>query len=112
MQQNVLMEIEEIKKLKARYFRFMDQRLWDQWGELLTEDATIHIIMKEGEILWEGREQIVACNSANLKDAITVYHRHMPEIEITSDTTACGIWAMFDYVQFTNGTPKDYNRAP
>ena len=102
--------------LKRRQLSKMETIPWlrevqTQAVPISSEDATIHIIMEEGEILWEGREQIVAVNSANLKDAITVHHGHMPEIEMTSDTTACGILAMYDYVQFTNGTPKDCNGA-
>ncbi len=31
-----------------------------------------------------------------LRDITTVHHGHMPEIEITSPTTAEGIWAMED----------------
>ena len=109
MPQEVLMEIEEIKKLKARYFRTMDKKLWDQWGEVFTEDATLNVFVSEGEsIMWQGREQIVAGNSEALKDSVTVHHGHMPEIELTSDTTASGIWAMFDYVQFPSGTLKGY----
>ena len=32
--------IEQIKHLKARYFRLMDQKRWDEWRELSTEDVT------------------------------------------------------------------------
>lgn len=86
----------------------MDSKLWDQWGELFTEDATLRVDMAEQEICWEGRQQIVTNNSSILNDIITVHHGHMPEIEMTNDTTAHGIWAMFDYVQFPNGILKGY----
>lgn len=108
MEMNALEQIEEIKKLKARYFRFMDKKLWDQWADLFTEDATLHVIQAEVEVLWQGREQIVTNNSEALKDATTVHHGHMPEIEITSDTTAAGIWAMFDYVLWPDNSLKGY----
>ena len=100
-----LEEIEQIKKLKARYFRLMDTKRWEEWGEVFTEDATVHVITTADlEVLWEGRQQIVANNSSVLSDVITVHHGHMPEIELTSAATATGIWAMFDYLVFPNGT--------
>lgn len=34
-----LIEIEEIKQLKARYFRLIDLGKWDEFAELLTEDC-------------------------------------------------------------------------
>jgi len=34
-----LIEIEQIRQLKARYFRAMDQKNWDEWESVFTEDA-------------------------------------------------------------------------
>jgi uncharacterized protein (TIGR02246 family) len=100
-----LEEIEQIKKLKARYFRLMDMKLWEEWAEVFTEDATLRVITMGGlEVFWEGRQQIVTNNSSTLKDVITVHQGHMPEIEMTSEATATGIWAMSDYLVFPNGT--------
>jgi hypothetical protein len=31
-----------------------------------------------------------------------VHHAHTPEIELTSDTTATGVWAMEDMLWWTN----------
>ncbi len=99
-----LEEIEQIKKLKARYFRLMDMKLWEEWGKVFTEDATVHVItMADLEVFWEGRQQIVTNNSSSLNNVTTVHQGHMPEIEMTSETTATGIWAMSDYLVFPNG---------
>ena len=98
MTESKLLEIEEIKKLKARYFRFMDKKLWDEWRNVFTEDATLQF-GPNPEDIFIGRDQIVANNSSILANSTTVHHGHMPEIELTSDTTATGIWAMFDFVQ-------------
>jgi len=38
-------------------------------------------------------------------DVVTVHHGHMPEIEITSPTTARGIWAMEDMLRWPAGAP-------
>ena len=34
-----LEEIEQIKQLKARYFRHMDTRVWEEWRKCFTADV-------------------------------------------------------------------------
>ena len=36
-------DVYEIQKLKARYFRFMDTKQWERFGELFTEDLKFYI---------------------------------------------------------------------
>lgn len=91
----MLAEIEAIKRLKARYFRYMDTKMWDRWADLFTEDCTLHNPGKRAEPL-RGRRQIVETVSANMVGVISVHHGHMPEIEIIDAQTARGIWAMYD----------------
>ncbi len=102
-----LVEIEQIKQLKAKYFRFMDQKRWDEWGDVFTDDATLQYGPESHEV-FEGKIAIVEGLSLILKDSVTVHHGHMPEIEITSETTAKGIWSMFDYVQMPGLTLNGY----
>jgi uncharacterized protein (TIGR02246 family) len=89
--------IEEIKRLKARYFRLMDTKQWEPWGEVFTRDGVLETNEGAASRL-EGREAIVRAVSGILKDAVTVHHGHMPEIELTGANTARGIWAMSDWV--------------
>jgi hypothetical protein len=93
----VLDEIEAIKQLKARYFRMMDTKQWQQFGEVFTEDATLSASPDPNET-FHGRADIVRRVSAALREATTVHHGHMPEIELTGADTAKGIWAMYDFV--------------
>ena len=90
-------DVEAIKQLKARYFRSMDTKDWDAFGSVFAEDATMRNSPDPNEV-FEGRSDIVAKVSAALVEAVTVHHGHMPEITLTSDTTATGIWAMDDFV--------------
>jgi hypothetical protein len=92
----VLEDIEAIKQLKAKYFRYIDKKLWDDMEELWTEDATADYGM--GIDLLEGREAIVKFLKKNLglDSMISVHQGHNPEIQITSDTTARGIWVLND----------------
>jgi len=89
-------DLEAIRQLKARYFRLMDTKQWDAWGEVFSEDAVLQA-SPDPEERFVGREEIVARVSGYLADAVTVHHGHMPEIQVDGDR-ATGIWAMFDYV--------------
>jgi hypothetical protein len=91
-------EIEAIKQLKARYFRLMDTKQWQAFGDLFTEDAWLSASPDPNET-FAGRADIVRRVSGVLRDATTVHHGHMPEIELTGSDTATGIWAMYDFVE-------------
>ena len=100
MQPVDLVDIEEIKQLKARYFRYLDEKRWDDWGDVFTADALLDTSQDARNAVVSGRQKIVEMVSRVLASAITVHHGHMPEIEITSATTARGIWAMEDYLEY------------
>jgi hypothetical protein len=93
-----LAAIEAIKRLKARYFRTLDLRLWPEFGLVFARHA--HLEVPEAAMVVDGRDAIVGAVSSSLVGARTVHHGHMPEIEITGPDTARGIWAMFDFVDF------------
>jgi len=101
-----LLAIEQIKALKARYFRLFDTKQWAEWGEVFTEDATLQFdtavstLGRPGNPVpkFEGRTAIVAMCEARNATSQTVHHGHMPEIEILSATEARGKWAMEDIV--------------
>jgi hypothetical protein len=93
-----LREIEAIKRLKYKYFRCLDLKLWKELRELLVEDATSSY--SGGKYAFDGRDQIMKFleDSLGRPTMLTSHHGHHPEIELTSDTTATGIWALEDVV--------------
>jgi hypothetical protein len=93
-----LIDLEAIKQLKARYFRFMDTKRWDAWGTVFANDAVMEV--PEADMVTRGRAEIVRSVSTVLEGARTAHHGHMPEIEITGPDTARGVWAMFDLVEW------------
>jgi SnoaL-like domain len=95
---HALLDHEAIKGCKARYFRHMDTKNWFDWGLVFTEDA--HMEVPEAGMVVDGRSAIVHQVSTALEGTRTVHHGHMPEIALTSSTTASAIWAMEDYVEF------------
>jgi hypothetical protein len=93
-----LAAIEEIKQLKARYFRLMDTKKWTEWANVFTADLSAWI-EDIPDVKYAGRDEFVSAVSSMLADATTTHHGHMPEIEITAPDTARGIWAMSDHVK-------------
>ena len=51
-----------------------------------------------------GADAFVAFLRKTLEGVVTVHHGHTPEIELTSATTARGIWAMQDFLRWPDGT--------
>lgn len=94
----LLLAIEAIKSLKARYFRCMDCKDWAGLSDCFTED--LHADFRDGPgMLAEGRDNYIKQIQEILKDASTVHHGHMPEIRVSSSDLATGIWAMEDIVE-------------
>lgn len=100
-------EIEEIKKLKARYFRYLDTKRWKEFGEVFAKDA-VSRSPTSNEVMAQGRQAIVERVKGVVRDAVTVHYGHMPEIELTSETTAKGLWSMFDFVDYGKSSWKGY----
>ena len=93
-----LMDVEAIKQLKARYFRLMDNKEWDAWGEVFTQEARLQWGEAEEDSA-TGRAGIVAAVSRAVGPAVTCHHGHMPEIAVQDADQASAIWAMEDIVQ-------------
>jgi ketosteroid isomerase-like protein len=88
-----LVEIERIRRLKARYFRLMDAKQWEEWKDVFCEGVVI-VTPPAPQI--EGRDAFLDFLRPILSDVKTVHHGHMSEIELTGSATATGIWSMED----------------
>jgi hypothetical protein len=89
--------IEDIRVLKARYFRLMDLKRWDDWALLLTEDCTLAY---SDDYILRGRAAAVATLSADFSNGVTIHQGLLPEITVESEDRASGIWVMADYNQY------------
>jgi hypothetical protein len=89
-----LVETEEIKRLKGRYQRALDAGRWEEFASYLTEDFTV---WESGYGAHSGRELVVQRTRAGY-EAFGGWSHHaiLPDIEITSETTAKGIWTFGD----------------
>jgi len=93
-----LVEIEQIKQLKYKYMRCLDQKRWDEMTEVFTEDATA--AYSGGKYSYAGRDAILEFLRTSMgDDSFHSSHQvHHPEIELVSEKTATGIWALQDVV--------------
>ena len=104
-----LLAIEEIGRLKASYFRCLDTNDWACIETLFAPDGTaVYNVEGSGDLGTldnpvTGPVAIAAFIQRGVEHLTTVHHGHMPEIEITSPTTATGIWAMEDILQIPGG---------
>jgi hypothetical protein len=124
-----LAAIEAITQLKARYFRSMDIKDWDGFQSVFAPDAVFDATeamfardpatgacIQNGRVIDEpaafdeslltrGAPAIRATVEAAIAPLVTIHHGHMPEIEVTSATTARGIWAMEDVLHYPAESP-------
>lgn len=104
MPSDELADLEAIRQLKARYFRLLDTRDWDGLVGVFTDPVEIDVRQDGGGLTTSPRE-FVASVRESLAGAVTVHHGHMPELELTSASSATGIWAMEDRIWFPDGAP-------
>ena len=103
MTERDLFEIEAIKRLKYRYVRCLDLKLWDELASCLTLDATSRYA--DGRYAFAGRDAIMSFLRKSM-DPPSFHSSHsvnQPEIELTGPTTATGIWHLEDTVIDTRG---------
>jgi hypothetical protein len=93
-----LEEIEAIKRLKYRYMRCIDQKLWKEMEGCFTPSATCSY--SGGKYTFQGRDAIMKflIESMDRPTFLSSHRVHHPEIELTSATSATGVWALEDFV--------------
>lgn len=112
-----LIEIENIKSLKARYFRFGDTKQLDEMKKLFDKDCTVDmsgsvtdpatgvdVFPAVGSQILRGPDEIMLAFGSDA-GVTAVHHGYCPEIELTSDTTARAIWPMTDRLFFSDASP-------
>lgn len=112
-----LIATEEIKQLKARYFRLMDGKDFAALRSVFADDAVFDAraslsIDGQGESgraaesndwVYSGGDVIIDFIRAAIGTQRTVHHGHCHEIEVLSDTEARGVIAMEDQIWDESG---------
>ena len=107
----VLEDIEAIRQLKARYWRSLDNKLWDEYADCFTDDL---VFEAPPHMEIEGKKAFVECikEMFDRESVQTTHHGHQSEIETVSQTTAKGIWALRDYhTNFSANTAVSQGRG-
>jgi hypothetical protein len=95
-------DVFEIHALKARYFRLLDTKQWDQFRDVFTDD--LEFFMESSSVpesttpTWRGADALVDNLRRSDPARVSVHHGHMPEIDFLDENTARGVWAMYDWV--------------
>ena len=111
-----LLAIEEIKQVKARYFRGVDSGDGDLVRGVLAEDCVLDYrgcctdpvtgrdYLPAMNVVMRGRS---AWSSDGLAKAgiVSVHHGLMGEIELTGEAGATGLWSMTDRLYMPAGAP-------
>ncbi|QDQ96336.1 nuclear transport factor 2 family protein [Tomitella fengzijianii] len=114
-----LLAVEEIKRTFAGRLRCMDTKDWESYATFHTDDVVSDSWRSQGAAQPSSRSDsastgdaapvtggaaLTAAIRATLdgdRPVTSVHHGHTPEIELTSDTTARGVWAMEDLLRWT-----------
>ena len=93
-----LVEIEAIKRVKYKYVRCLDQKLWDEIGDCFTDDVVAEY--SGGKYRYDGRDAVVGFLVRSMGDEtfLSSHRVHHPEIDLTGSTTAVATWALEDTV--------------
>jgi len=108
-----LIAIEEIKQLKARYFRCMDTKDYAGLRQVFADDAvfdascslSIEPAADAENWVHSGGDTIAAFVEAAVAPLRTVHHGHCHEIELLSEAEARGVIAMEDQIWDAEGKP-------
>jgi hypothetical protein len=70
--------------------------------DVFTDDVVIDTTASGGGVV-TGADAFLEFLRHALADTVTVHHGHMPEIRLTSPTTATGVWALHDVILWPDG---------
>ena len=103
-----LLAIEEIKRLRSRYCRFLDAKRWDDLPALFTDGAEFwgFASCPDGSSFEGWRDGV----KFRLSDVVMFHHCHSPDIVFIDDHTARAVWAMEGYLEWPE--PIGLEEAP
>jgi hypothetical protein len=115
-----LIAIEDIKALKARYFRANDTKDRALLRSCFTSDISldargattdpitgVNAAPDLTDKVYKGVDTVLDVVFAGLQGTTTVHQACLPEIEILSESDATGVWALFDALLFSKGSVSE-----
>src|SRR5262249_34946598 len=101
-----LWDLEQIKRLKSRYYRLQDENRWDEWAALFSDDCEVADPLDAD--VWHRSGASIAARTAELAgDSVRNHRGTMPDLELLDERTARGTWALFCATGFggSDGAP-------
>jgi hypothetical protein len=101
-----LEDFEDIRTLKADYFRHLDAKRWPSLRNLFHADATF------GGFPFDtgGADEFISAVAGFLQDVESVHQGFMPRLAVTGNGVIRGIWSMQDYLTWPRDS-RDYRGA-
>ncbi|MBU6269183.1 MAG: nuclear transport factor 2 family protein, partial [Sphingomonadales bacterium] len=96
--------VEAIRNLKARYFRCMDCKDWDELPGLFTRG--MKVITPEGAVYTGSGAAYAAALRGSLEAAVSCHQGLTAEIEVLDEANARGVWAMQDVLEWPDRHPR------
>ena len=108
--QNDTQAFDEIGMRKARYCRYVDTKLWEEFRELFADAPDIRFVDAEGTTIhaFTSVDEFVTRSAGYLEGARTIHQVHNAEMERVADDQVNAIWSMEDYLVF----PPDDDQRP
>ncbi len=103
-----LIELQAIYDLKGRRDHAVDQKDWDTYAKLHTEDYVAMSISAKPIVGGRAAADALAVQLANVT---TVHHCHTPVIEFQDRNNATGVWAMEDNLFWKRNGEKQWLRG-
>jgi hypothetical protein len=98
--------IEEIRNLKARYFRLIDTKQWDELRGVFASD--LRVLTPEGKVYAEGGDTYAAALRNSLEHAVSCHQGFAGEVEIdanAAEPVGRATWAMQDVITWQDRHP-------
>ena len=98
-----LSDFEDIRTLKHRYYRGIDTADTALLDTLFADDVTVDYRGGGYRVTLSGRAKMIEFLASSFhSDFAGMHHGHMPDITLTGDDTAEGIWYLEDVAIFTD----------
>ncbi|WP_461175190.1 nuclear transport factor 2 family protein (plasmid) [Arthrobacter sp. Z1-9] len=85
-------DYEDVRRLKARYFRYIDLKRWSDLRALFSDRAEILGFSFSPA----GPDTFVEAVGAYMSGVVSIHQGFMPQLEPRSNNSIRGIWSMFD----------------
>jgi hypothetical protein len=103
-------DIEAIKIVMARYFRYMDTKQWEELRNLFMPDVTMSAPDDvPGKAPTIGADHLSEVIRTVLNGAVSIHRGFMPEVQLIDVAFAKAVWAMEDVVSYPDDTSRNFS---